>query len=212
VTNYRQVIAFKRYFLNFYESQVDNVQAKIEWTLQLIRTTQQVPEKYFKHMEETKGLFEIRVEVGNNIFRIFSFFDKGNLVVLGNGFQKKTQKIPKTEIEKALKIKGNTSMKKQKESKDITTLDEILDNKYGKKGNPKREKWEQEFEAFKLGVLLEEARIKLNMTQEELAEKCGTNKAYISRIENNASDIRLSTLMRIIQQGLGGQLKLTLQV
>jgi HTH-type transcriptional regulator/antitoxin HipB len=103
-------------------------------------------------------------------------------------------------------------MKKQKENKDITTLDEILDNKYGKKGNPKREKWEQEFEAFKLGVLLEEARIKLNMTQEELAEKCGTNKAYISRIENNASDIRLSTLMRIIQQGLGGHLKLTLQV
>jgi len=81
-----------------------------------------------------------------------------------------------------------------------------------KKGNPKREHWEQEFEAFKLGVLLEEARIKLNMTQEELAEKCGTNKAYISRIENNASDIRLSTLMRIIQQGLGGHLKLTLQV
>ena len=103
-------------------------------------------------------------------------------------------------------------MKKQKENKDTTTLDEILDNKYGKKGNPQREKWEQEFEAFKLGVLLEEARIKLNMTQEQLAEKCGTNKAYISRIENNASDIRLSTLMRIIQQGLGGHLKLTLQV
>src|ERR1035437_1091555 len=103
-------------------------------------------------------------------------------------------------------------MKKQRENKDIKTLDEILDNKYGKKGNPKREKWEQEFEAFKLGVLLEEARIKLNMTQEELAQKCGTNKAYISRIANNASDIRLSTLMRIIQQGLGGHLKLTLQV
>ena len=103
-------------------------------------------------------------------------------------------------------------MKRKKENKDITTLDEILDNKYGKRGNPKREKWEQEFEAFKLGVLLEEARVKLNMTQEELAEKCRTNKAYISRIENNASDIKLSTLMRIIQQGLGGQLKLTLQV
>ena len=103
-------------------------------------------------------------------------------------------------------------MKKQKENKEITTLDEILDNKYGKKGNPKREKWEQEFEAFKLGVLLEEARVKLNMTQKELAEKCGTNKAYISRIENDASDIKLSTLMRIIQKGLGGQLKLTLQV
>ncbi len=64
VTDDRQVIAFKRYFLDFYESQIYNVQAKIEWTLQLIRTTQKVPEKYFKHME--KGMFEIRVEVGNN--------------------------------------------------------------------------------------------------------------------------------------------------
>jgi DNA-binding XRE family transcriptional regulator len=91
-------------------------------------------------------------------------------------------------------------------------LDDILDNKYGKRGNEKREKWEQEFESFRLGVLLEEARIKLGMTQEELAEKCGTNKSYISRIENNASDIRLSTLMKIIQQGLGGHLKLTLQL
>jgi HTH-type transcriptional regulator/antitoxin HipB len=101
---------------------------------------------------------------------------------------------------------------KKKANNNITSLDEILDNKYGKRGNEKREKWEQEFESFRLGVLLEEARIKLGMTQEELAEKCGTNKSYISRIENNASDIRLSTLMKIIQQGLGGHLKLTLQL
>jgi DNA-binding XRE family transcriptional regulator len=101
---------------------------------------------------------------------------------------------------------------KKKANKNLTSLDDILDNKYGKRGNEKREKWEQEFESFRLGVLLEEARIKLGMTQEELAEKCGTNKSYISRIENNASDIRLSTLMKIIQQGLGGHLKLTLQL
>ncbi|MBL0190959.1 MAG: helix-turn-helix transcriptional regulator [Saprospiraceae bacterium] len=100
---------------------------------------------------------------------------------------------------------------KAKES-NITTLDEILDNKYGQRGAEKREQWEQEFESFQLGVLLENARHKLGMTQEELAEKCGTNKSYISRIENNASDIRLSTLMKIIQTGLGGQLKLTLQL
>ena len=94
----------------------------------------------------------------------------------------------------------------------ITTLDEILDEKYGKQGKPEREQWEQEFEVFRLGVLLEEARQKLGMTQEELAIKCGTNKSYISRIENNSSDIRLSTLMKIIQTGLGGHLKLTLQL
>ncbi|MFA6260917.1 MAG: helix-turn-helix transcriptional regulator [Bacteroidia bacterium] len=99
-----------------------------------------------------------------------------------------------------------------KANNNITTLDQILDKKYGKKGQAKREQWEQEFEAFRLGVLLEEARTKLGMTQEELADKCGTNKSYISRIENNSSDIRLSTLMKIIQQGLGGHLKLTLEL
>jgi phage-related protein len=80
------------------------VQRKIEWTLNLIRVTPIVPIKYFKHLEGTKGLYEVRVEVGSNIYRIFTFFDKGNLVVLGNGFQKKSQKTPKQEIEKALKI------------------------------------------------------------------------------------------------------------
>ena len=99
-----------------------------------------------------------------------------------------------------------------KNKANITTLDEILDKKYGKKGAVAREQWEQEFEAFRLGVLLEQARVKLGMTQEELAAKCGTNKSYISRIENNASDIRLSTLMKIIQTGLGGHLKLTLDL
>jgi len=93
----------------------------------------------------------------------------------------------------------------------ITTFDEILDKKYGKKGAPKREIWEQEFKSFHLGVLIEEARRQRGMTQEELAIKCDTNKSYISRIENDASDIRLSTLMKIIHQGLGGRLHLTLE-
>lgn len=102
----RQVIAYKRYFLDFYEDQTDEVQKKIEWTLNLLRTIDRVPKKYFDHLTGTGGLFEVRVELGSNIFRIFAFFDKGNLVVLGNGFQKKTQKTPKQEIEKALKIKS----------------------------------------------------------------------------------------------------------
>jgi phage-related protein len=101
----RKVIAYKNYFLDFYKEQNDKVQRKIEWTLKLIETNQQIPEKYFKHMTNTNGLYEIRVEVGSNIYRIFSFFDKGNLVVLGNAFQKKSQKTPKKEIERALKIK-----------------------------------------------------------------------------------------------------------
>jgi len=101
----RQIIAYKRYFLDFYEAQTNDVQRKIEWTLNLLRTIERVPKKYFDHMTGTDGLYEVRVESGGNIFRIFAFFDKGNIVVLENGFQKKTRRTPKKEIEKALKIK-----------------------------------------------------------------------------------------------------------
>ena len=92
--------------MDFYRDQTDEVQRKIEWTLNLLRTIDRVPKKYFDLLTGTDGIFEVRIELGGNIFRVFAFFDKGNLVVLGNGFQKKTQKTPKTEIEKALKIKA----------------------------------------------------------------------------------------------------------
>lgn len=101
---------------------------------------------------------------------------------------------------------------KTKSKNNLVSWDEHLDKKYGKKGTPSRDKYEEEFEAFKIGVLIQEARKQRNLTQEELAIKAGTTKNYISRIENNASDIRLSTLMRIIREGLGGQLKLTLDL
>ncbi|MEI8113168.1 MAG: helix-turn-helix transcriptional regulator [Bacteroidia bacterium] len=94
----------------------------------------------------------------------------------------------------------------------LVSWDDHLDRKYGKKGTPSRVKYEEGFENFKIGILIQEARKQQNLTQEELAIKCGTTKNYISRIENNASDIRLSTLMRIIREGLGGQLKLSLEL
>ena len=90
----------------------------------------------------------------------------------------------------------------------MTSLAEHLDQQYGKRENKKREIFEQEFEAFRLGVMIQELRKEKGLTQEALAIKCGTTKTYISRIENNASDIRLSTLVRIIQEGLGGSLQL----
>ena len=99
-------------------------------------------------------------------------------------------------------------MKKTK-NKNLTSFADHLDKQYGKRGTAKREAYEQGYEAFKLGVLIQEMREKQNLTQEQLAAKCGTTKSYISRIENNASDIRLSTLMRIVKDGLGGQLKLS---
>jgi DNA-binding XRE family transcriptional regulator len=87
---------------------------------------------------------------------------------------------------------------------------DFLDKEYGKRGTSKREKFEQGYESFKLGVMLQELRKEKRMTQEQLAEKCGTTKNYISRIENDASDIRLSTLLRIIREGLGGKVNISI--
>src|ERR1044072_10041892 len=100
----RQIVIYKNIFYDFYYEQPVHGREKIDWTLGLIRSLTRIPEKYFKHMEGTRGLYEIRVEAGGNIYRVFSFFDEGNLVVLGNGFQKKSQKTPRAEIVRAIKI------------------------------------------------------------------------------------------------------------
>jgi HTH-type transcriptional regulator / antitoxin HipB len=102
-------------------------------------------------------------------------------------------------------------MEKQNDNR-LTSWDNHLDKKYGEIGTSTRDKYEEEFEAFKIGVLIQEARKKQHLTQAQLADKVGTTKNYISRIENNASDIRLSTLMRIIREGLGGHLKLSVDI
>lgn len=103
---FRKITFYKNYFQDFFDKQSVKVKAKIVWTFNLIEDLQRVPETYLKHIDHTGGLFEIRVQQGSDIFRIFCFFDQGQLVVLANGFQKKTQKTPKKEIEKALKIKA----------------------------------------------------------------------------------------------------------
>ena len=100
----------------------------------------------------------------------------------------------------------------KKANKNLTSFEEHLDKQYGKRGTVKREKYEEGFEAFKLGVMIQELRKEQGLTQEQLADKCGTTKTYISRIENDASDIRLSTLMRIIREGLGGHLRLRVEM
>lgn len=109
----RTVIFYKDYFESFYLKQKEKVQQKVIWTLNLIEELQNIPQTYLKHLKNTDGLYEVRVQSGNNIYRIFCFFDDGQLVVLMNGFQKKTQKTPKNEIEKALKIKKEYEQEKK---------------------------------------------------------------------------------------------------
>lgn len=96
---------------------------------------------------------------------------------------------------------------KTKKNNKLVSWDSHLDKKYGKNGTATRNKFDEEFEAFKIGVIIQEARKNQHLTQEELALKVGTTKNYISRIENDASDIKLSTLIRIVREGLGGHLK-----
>ena len=102
---YRQIVFYKEYFQEFFAKQSEKVKAKIVWTLELIQEIQRVPETYLKHIENTDGLYEIRVQSGSDIFRVFCFFDESKLIILVNGFQKKTRKTPQNEIESALKIK-----------------------------------------------------------------------------------------------------------
>ena len=109
---HRKITFYKNYFQDFFSNQNKKVKAKIVWAFDLFEDLQRVPETYLKHIENTDGLYEIRVQLGNDIFRIFCFFDLGKLVVLANGFQKKMHKTPKKEIEIALKIKAEYESEK----------------------------------------------------------------------------------------------------
>ncbi|MDQ3015896.1 MAG: type II toxin-antitoxin system RelE/ParE family toxin [Bacteroidota bacterium] len=108
----RTVFAYKTYFSDFYDRQQLKVRDKILWTFRIIEYVQHVPEEYLKHLKGTEGLYELRIQQGSDIFRIFCFFDEGQLVVLANGYQKKTQRTPKAEIEKALRIKKQYEQEK----------------------------------------------------------------------------------------------------
>lgn len=110
----RQIIFYQHYFVDFYIDQTEKVQEKIEYVFKVLRTVQNVPKKFLAHMIGTVGLYEIRIEFESNIYRIFCCFDKGNLVVLFNGFQKKSQKTPTKEIELALKLKDEYFKSKKK--------------------------------------------------------------------------------------------------
>lgn len=97
-------------------------------------------------------------------------------------------------------------------NKDLTSLDEFINDNIGKTGTPKREQFENEYDTFKLGVLIQQAREQKGLTQEQLARLAGTNKSYISKLERNLKDIRFSTLQRIINEGLGGYLNISINL
>jgi len=118
---YRQIIYFKDYFFDFFEQQTEKVKEKIEHVLFVVTVANRIPQKFFQHLEGTNGLYEIRVEFQGNIYRIFCCFDEGQVVILFNGFQKKSQRTPSGELDKAVKIRNEyfdeKLKQKQNESK-----------------------------------------------------------------------------------------------
>lgn len=101
----REILFYEDHFINFYLALNSSAQEKIEYVFKLIRTVDKIPQKFLKHMEGTDGLYEIRIKVGSDIYRIFCCFDAGRIVILFNGFQKKSQKTPKNELKKAEELK-----------------------------------------------------------------------------------------------------------
>ncbi len=101
----RKLTTYGNYFSEFYSGLDKKVQIKIDYVFELVKSLDLIPKRFFKYLEGTDGIFEIRIEYESNIYRIFCFFDEGHLVILLNGFQKKSQKTPKQEIELAEKLK-----------------------------------------------------------------------------------------------------------
>ena len=124
----RKLLSYGKYFFDFYSKLDKDLQEKFDWVFELIKTVGRIPGKYFQHLENTHGLFEIRVEYESNIYRIICFFDEGNLVILLNAFQKKTQKTPRAELELAKRLKKQYFIDKK-----IDTENEKGNNKKIKK-------------------------------------------------------------------------------
>jgi len=209
----RDIIFYKNHFIEFYQKQDQKVKGKIQYVLELIRQVERVPEKFLKHLTGTNGLYEIRVEYQSNIYRIFCCFDDGQLVILFNGFQKKSQKTPQREIEKAEQLMkdyfNNKKMIAMEKYKDIKTFDELIELEHGKIGTESRNKYEEGAQMFIVSEMLKQARKEAQLTQEQLAERAGTKKSYISRLENGKGNIQLSTLIRIFERGLNRKIGLT---
>ncbi len=123
-------------------------------------------------------------------------------------FRRKRKKHPERKLKKLLKLRKNMKTKKS----NIMTLEQFKDKHYGVRGTSKRDQLEAGYQNFKIGALIQEARLEKGLTQEQLAEKVGTTKSYISKIENNIKEARISTLQKIVEVGFGGQLQLSIKL
>lgn len=183
---------YKDYFISFYRALEAGAQKKIDYVLGMLKIQERVNERFVKFIRD--GVYEIRASHNGNIYRAFFIFDEGNIVMLLNGYQKKTQKAPESEINMALKLKRSIMQTKS----NIGSFDAILDEKYGKVGTPERDAFHREAYAYCVGQIILDARKQERMTQSDLAKKVGTDKTYISRIEKGAIEPGVGLFFRIM--------------
>ena len=165
-----------------------------------------VPKQYFKKLEGTEDIWEVRADLGNDAFRLLGFWDQGRLIILTNAFAKKTQKTPAREISLAEQRRADFPEPTGEAMKD--DLQKFIERR--KRTDRKFAKdFESGYEEFKIGVLLRQAREQAGVTQEALARRTKTKKSAISRLENHAEDVRLSTIKRVAQ-ALGKSLRIEL--
>ena len=184
----REILYYEDYFIDFFMSLDDGAKKKVSYVLDMLKTQERLNKNFVKLIRD--GLYELRASHNRNIYRAFFIFDDGNIVMLFNGFQKKAQKTPNSEIEKALKI--------MQANPKIGSMDAVLDKLYGKVGSPEREEFRKEAYSYCVGQIISDARKQEKMTQSELAEKVGTNKTYISRIEKGIIEPGVGLFFRII--------------
>ena len=206
----REVVTYKDYFEEFFEKQSQKVRDKIIKVLDIIEQIERVPVTYLKYIEGTNGLFEIRVQLGSDIFRIFCFFDGNKMVVLLCGFQKKTQRRDQKSRKNYVGIlrrkkKGDKKMKTK-------TLDQIKTKYYGEIGTPERDRIERDLDALRIGLKIRTAREQKEMTQAQLADRIDKKRTFISKVENDGGNITLKTLFDIVERGLGGKLHIDVQL
>ena len=188
----RKIIAYKNYYKEFMAKLSQQERDKLKRALLLFETEDRIPRNYISYIRD--GVYEFRVTYGKKEFRLFCIYDGDTIVVLFNCDTKKTQKAPKREIDKAIKLKENTRMK---ENEMIYDISKELEQEFGPKGSASRKAAEDKaWEEYNAQLLLD-ARKNAGLTQQELAERIGANKGYVSRLERGLTIPTVSTLYRI---------------
>lgn len=207
-------IKFRVDFLNdakeFLDSLDDKTREKIIYNIWKARSTND--KELFKKLQDE--IWEFRTKYSKTYYRLFAFWDKTNkentVVISTHGLIKKTDRIPKREIEKAERLRQKYFNEKNRNMKTYS-LEELTDNYIGKKGTKKRDELDNELRLDLLGYEIKKARKERNLTQEQLGELVGVKKAQISKIENSATDARFSTILKVFKV-LGAKVKFDVEL